>query len=52
MLLKWLGKFVKYRLKLANFHPKDEQKFTIFSKSFLGPSLSALTKFHLVSFHK
>jgi hypothetical protein len=38
--------------KLGKICPELEQKFTVFSEGFLGPSLSVLTEFHVIAFHK
>jgi hypothetical protein len=36
--------------KLGKRHPELEQKFAVFNKVFLGPKLSVVTKFCLISF--
>ncbi len=42
---------LKNAWKLVKFCPKISQKFTVFTVSFLCPSLSVLTKFHFILFH-
>ncbi len=57
-MLKWLGRSVKYWFNFINFlfmpWKMDKswanfiQNFMVFSKVFLDPKLSVLTKFHLI----
>ncbi len=60
ILLKWLGKTVKYWLNFYNFFVHamkngwklskrfPEQKFTVLNEVFFSPKLSFSTKFHLI----